>query len=251
LATALEQKLSKKGTPLYITKGGTKKSTVVFVHNMWGNHRILSRHVQLFESLGYNCATFNLYRASTIAEAHPFGWRGYLKFMHQCWVEQIEDVLDSIDDSKIIYAMSGPALAALIATSGRKDITHFICDSGPFKEIWTCTYRLFTQIWPVPTALLRALATTGAVFLWGPQAFYRSQTALSHWNPQTPILSIRGGQDPLIFDQNIEGVFKNHSHLNLTIWRLPEAHHLDGLKLDPDLFRTKIVEFLALQSSSN
>jgi hypothetical protein len=190
--------------------------------------------------------TFNLYRASTIKDANPFGWRGYFRFMHQCWVEQVQDVLDSVEGKKIIYAMSGPSIAAIIAASGRNDITHLICDSGPFKEIWSCTYRLFTQIWHIPTALLRAVFTTGAVFLWGPHAFKRSQQALAEWSTKVPILSVRGEKDPLIFDSNIEGIFQNHRHLNLFIWRIANGHHLDGLKINPELYKNKIVEFLDL-----
>ncbi len=211
---------------------------------MWGNHRILARHVQLFKSLGYNCATFNLYRASTIKDRHPFGWWGRFGFMHQRWVEQTADVLDSIEGNKILFAMSGPSIAAIIAGSGRTDITHLICDSGPFKEVWSCTYRLFTQIWHIPTAFLRALFTTGAVLLWGPHAFRRSQAVLRKWSPRVPILSIRGGKDPLIFDHSVEGIFKDHQQLEITVCRFPEAHHLDGLKMFPDEYKEKICKFL-------
>lgn len=240
----MEQKLSQQGTPLYLERGDPQKATVVMIHNMWGNHRILARHVQLFHSLGYSVVTFNLYQASTIKDPHPFGWRGPFGFMHQRWVEQTTDVLDSVEGKKILFAMSGPSVAAIIAGSGREDITHLICDSGPFKEVWSCTYRLFTQIWHIPTALLRAVFTTGAVLVWGPHAFRRSQRALQSWSSHIPILSIRGEKDPLIFDDSIEGIFKDHPHLNIFILRLPGAHHLDGLKMFPELYREKISEFL-------
>ncbi|MBY0384766.1 alpha/beta hydrolase [bacterium] len=249
MATALEQKLSLRGTPIYVTPGvpqtpDAQNPTVVFVHNMWGNHRLLARHVQLFNSLGYTTVTFNLYQASSIKDPHPFGWWGRWGFMHQRWVEQISDVLNSIEGQKIVFAMSGPSISAIIAASGRTDITHLVCDSGPFKEVWSCTYRLFTQIWHVPTALLRTIATTGAVIIWGPHAFFRSQRALKNWNKSAPILSIRGEKDPLVFPSNIDGIFKDHKDLNITIWSLPEAHHLDALKMFPDLYREKIEFFL-------
>lgn len=244
MATALEQKLSRRGTPIYITPGVSKNPTVVLVHNMWGNHRILARHVELFNSLGYTCVTFNLYQASSIKDPHPFGWRGPLGFMHQRWVEQISDVLDSIDGKKIIFAMSGPSISAILAASERSDITHLICDSGPFKEIWSCTYRLFTQIWYMPTALFRALVTTVSLLIWGPNAFTRSQRALQKWNTSVPILSIRGEKDPLVFPENIDGIFKDHKKLDVTILQLPEAHHLDALKMFPELYREKVESFL-------
>lgn len=249
MATALEQKLSRRGTPLYITPGVSQnpnepKPTVVLIHNMWGNHRILSRHVHLFISLGFSCVTFNLYQASSIKDPHPFGIWGLFSFMHQRWVEQIEDVLDSIPEKKIIFSMSGPSISAIIAASKRTDITHLICDSGPFKEVWACTYRLFTQIWHIPTAPLRMIFTTIAVLIWGPTAFSRSQRALQNWNPSVPILSIRGEKDPLVFPANIDGIFKNHKNLKIEIWQLPQAHHLDALKMFPEEYKECLEDFL-------
>jgi pimeloyl-ACP methyl ester carboxylesterase len=164
--------------------------------------------------------------------------------MHQAWVEQVLDVLDSVEGKKIIFAMSGPSIAAIIAGAQRDDVTHLICDSGPFKEIWQCTYRLLTQIWHIPTAPLRALFTTVAVFLWGPTAFRRSQKALRSWNKKIPILSIRGTLDPLVFPENIDGIFKDHSDLNIKVWTIANAHHLDGLKLFPHDYEREIASFL-------
>ncbi len=224
--------------------------TVVLIHNMWGNHRILQRHVQLFQNLGYSCATFNLYKASSIKDPHPFGFFDNFKFMHQLWVEQIEDVLNSIGGKKIVFAMSGPAVAAIIAGAKRTDITHLICDSGPFKEVWQCTYRLLTQIWHIPTAPLRAIFTTVSVFLWGPTAYRRSQKALLAWNQSIPIFSIRGVRDPLVFPQNIEGIFKDHKNLNVTVWTIADAHHLDGLKVFPEIYQEKISSFLLKNENS-
>lgn len=254
MATALEQKLSRRGTPLYITQGVSpnfeshhpvaQNTTVVLIHNMWGNHRLLSRHVQLFNSLGYTCVTFNLYQASSIKDPHPFGWFGRLAFMHQRWVEQISDVLDSVNGEKIIFAMSGPSISAIIAAANRTDITHLICDSGPFKEIWSCTYRLLTQIWHISTAPLRLIFTTVSVLIWGPHAFSRSQRALKNWNKSIPILSIRGEKDPLVFPSNIDGIFKDHKNLNIKIWQLPEAHHLDALKMFPEKYKECLKDFL-------
>ena len=253
MATTLEQELEATaekrvsrrgtvgGTTIYFTPSKVADSsiatpskvaqTVVLIHNMWGNHRILHRHVQLFNELGFNCVTFNLYRASSIKDPLPFGIFGFLKyfqFMHQVWVEQVQDVLDSVEGQKIIFAMSGPSIAGIIAGSQRTDVTHLICDSGPFKEIWQCTYRLLTQIWYIPTAPLRALFTTVSVLLWGPTAFRRSQRALRHWNKNVPILSIRGTLDPLVFPKNIDGIFKDHSDLNMKVWTITNAHPSGG-----------------------
>jgi hypothetical protein len=140
--------------------------------------------------------------------------------------------------------MSGPSIAGIIAASQRTDVTHLICDSGPFKEVWQCTYRLLTQIRHIPTAPLRALFTTVSVFLWGPTAFRRSQKALRNWNKNIPILSIRGSLDPLVFPQNIDGIFKEHSELTIKVWTIENAHHLDGLKLFADAYKKEISSFV-------
>jgi hypothetical protein len=246
----VEQKLSRRGAVIYYTASLRSNSptqkipTVVLIHNMWGNHRILHRHVKLFHDLGYNCVTFNLYKASTIKDPHPFGFFQKFKTMHQLWVEQVEDVLNSVDGDKIIFAMSGPSIAGIIAGSGRTDITHLICDCGPFREVWACTYRLLTQIWHIPTPPLRAIFTTWSVFLWGMNAFHRSQKALRQWNKMVPILSIRGELDPLVYPQNIDGIFKDHPSLKIKVWNIEKGHHLDGLKLFPEEYKKNVESFL-------
>ncbi len=252
----MEQKLSQRGTMIYFTMSSQQGSpeirssnpTVVFIHNMWGNHRILHRHVKLFSELGYKCATFNLYKASTIKDCHPFGFFQKFKSMHQLWVEQAEDVLNSVEGKKIIFAMSGPSIAGIIAGSQRTDITHLICDSGPFKEVWACTYRLLTQIWHIPTPPLRAVFTTWSVLMWGVTAFRRSQNALRHWNKNVPIFSIRGALDPLVYPENVNGIFKDHTHLSIKVWTIEKGHHLDGLKLFPEIYKQQIVSFLGIKN---
>lgn len=212
---------------------------------MWGHHRNLYKHVQLLNQMGYSCVTFNLYKASTIKDSHPFRGLQKLKLRYKLWVEQITDVLDSIQGPKIVITMSGPSIASLIAISQRHDITHVVCDSGPFKELWQCTFRLLNLIWHIPTIPLRALFTTGAYLLWGPGAFAQSQQALRQWPVNVPILSIRGGRDPLVFPENIEGIFKDHPQLKLKTWLIAEAHHMDGLKMFPEDYRKTLEAFLA------
>lgn len=223
---------------------GTRKATVVLVHNMWGNHKVLNRHVQMFQSLGHPCVTFDLYRGSTIKNPSPFPFYYYFNFMYLNWVWQIRKILDAHPGEKIIFAMSGPSISAIIACDGRSDVSHLICDGGPFREIWRCTFRLFTQVFFIPTWPLRFLGTTFGVLQWGWQAFWHSQKVLRRWPSSRPILSIRGAKDPLVFPENIDGIFKDHKNLKLTTWILAEGGHLDGLKKFPQDYKNKITDFL-------
>ena len=81
--------------------------------------------------------------------------------------------------------------------------------------------------------------------MWGPGAFARSQQALREWPQNVPILSIRGGRDPLVFPENIEGIFQDHPQLKLKTWLIPDAHHMDGLKMFPENYRKTLEDFLA------
>lgn len=247
MATVLEQKLSlKTKTRLHVHRvSESTLPTVVMVHNMWGTHKTFHRHVKLLNDLGYTCVTFDLFQGSTIRGHNKIPLYRHLNFIYRNWIYQIDDIYDSIEGEKIIFSLSGPSLPALIAAQKRNDIKKYICDGGPFREIWACTYRLFTIESPIPFAPLRALWTTLALLYWGPLSYQHLKKSLSQWNHSIPILSIRGQEDPIVYPKNIHHVFKDHPQINLTIAELDNTHHLDGLKLFPEAYTEIIQRFLA------
>lgn len=242
--TSLKYK-SRQGTPLYYSLvEGTDKPVIVMVHNMWGSHKTFRRHVELLNRYGYTCVTFNLFQGSSVDSDHNYTWTRYFRFMYLNWVHQITDVLDSIPGKKIIFSLSGPSLSALIAASSRTDIDKYICDGGPFKEFWQCTYRMFTLEKPIKNPVWRVLWTTISCLYWGPIAFRHLTSALHGWTPRVPILSLRGALDPIVYPQNIQHVFDPHPHIKLSVVTIEKGHHLDGLKHFPEEYTAAVLNFL-------
>lgn len=237
---------SRKGTVLhYNIVEHTEKPVVVFVHNMWGNHKTFRRHVELFNKNGYATVTFNLFQGSTITNEHSYTKWNYLNFMYRNWIHQITDVLDSIPGRKIVFSLSGPSIAALIATTPRKDVDKYICDGGPFKEFWECTYRMFTLEKKIANPVKRWIWTTGSCLYWGPFAYRRLTRALHNWDPKVPVLSLRGKLDPIVHPYNIQNVFEPHKHINVRVHTIEQGHHLDGLKIFPEEYSRVVLSFLA------
>lgn len=235
---------SRKGTVLhYHIVDGTEQPVVVLIHNMWGSHKTFHRHVKMLNEAGYTCVTFNLFQGSTITSEHSYTKADYFNFMYRNWIHQIADVLDSIPGKKIIFSMSGPSISALIVAADRKDIHSYICDGGPFKEFWQCTYRMF-KLEKKASAFKAWWLTTFSCLYWGPFAFQRLTKALYRWNPAIPILSIRGQLDPIVHPENIEHVFARHAHINLHVHTLQKGLHLDGLKNFPEEYSKTVLSFL-------
>lgn len=237
---------SRKGTRLYFNiVEGSSKPVVVFIHNMYGSYRSFHRHVKMFNEMGYTTASFDLVHASSNKEASkPQLVTSPLAFIYVKWTEQITDVLDSIPGQKIVFSFSGPSISALISASSRTDIDKFICDGGPFRELWDCIYRMFTVERQIANPIKHRLWTMGACLLLGPFAFRHLTQALEKWNPKLPILSIRGAQDPIVFPQNINNVFENQNHINIRIFLIEKGQHLDGLKNFPKEYRAVLLSFL-------
>lgn len=221
--------------------------TVIFTHNMWGNHKVPLRHIRMFNDMGYDCVTFDLYKATTIKDTLAFQLKSPHRFLYQDIVDQIKDVQDSIPGPKIMFSFSGPSLCALIASSERQDILANICDGGPFKEIYTCTLRMFRLQAQVPTLPLQMLTTAVGYFFWGLNSFPHLKNALSGWPKNRPILSIRGTKDPIVFPENIAHAFDGHPQLPLTVALIPEGGHLDGLKKHSEVYKKVVTDFLKAQ----
>jgi pimeloyl-ACP methyl ester carboxylesterase len=194
--------------------------------------------------LGYSCVTFDLYKSGSPHQSLSYVAEKPLIPFYKTHVQQISDVLESVKGPKIVFCFSGPSLAGLIATSTRSDVVAYICDGGPFREMWACTYRMFHQLKIIPTRPLQAIGTTLSFFLWGVNSFSEFKKALKHWPKKVPILSLRGQQDTIVHLENIENAFKDQPDLPITVVELPGVGHLDGLKKFPKEYETVVKQFL-------
>jgi hypothetical protein len=235
-----------------ILKAPHKKfeETIVFVPFFFGKKEHMKRHSDFVNELGYDAAVFTLsvnkkFILKRIPYDHELGWG-----LKHVWTREISEVLDKIPGNKILFTFSNPTSSALEAARirGHKDIKALICDGGPFYDLLKCNWNYFTYEYPIKSFPKKLIANIIARGIWTHQheaEIYRDLSALP---PKFPVLSIRGWKDPLVPPSAIEKAFRAHHHLDLDVLNLPEGRHLDGLKNYTDIYRPKVLEFLAFHS---
>ena len=68
--------------------------------------------------------------------------------------------------------------------------------------------------------------------------------ALKSWPAGLPVLSFRVIEDKLVPPNSINKILKSHTHLNQTVVLIPDVQHLQGMKLQPDLYKNNLEKFL-------
>ncbi len=226
------------------------EETIVFVPFFFGKKEHMKRHVEFVNELGYDAAVFTLsvhkkFILSKIPFDSELGWG----LKHQ-WTREISEVLDKIPGNKIIFSFSNPTSSALEAMALRKvkDVRALICDGGPFYDLLKCNWNYFTYEYPMGNLPKKLAANFVARTIWTPKHEDELHRDLSALPARFPILSIRGWKDPLVPPSAIEKAFRAHSHLDLDVLNLPDGKHLDGLKNQAEIYRPKVLEFLAFHS---
>lgn len=219
---------------------------VVFVHHFGGSKRTLLRHMRLMNDLGYDCVRFNL-KYNKVENPTDLSLLGDFRLgLRRVWKDQIQDILNLIPQKKILFAFSMPCVAAIAAISERRayDIQSLICDSGPFLNIVSSTWKLYQQLYQVQNKVRLASLTALSFMMWG--ADFKSEVQKYFLNIPAgfSILSIRGAKDPLVPPEAIRKLFALQTHLNLKVLNLPQAHHLDGLKTSGSVYTKEIQDFL-------
>lgn len=210
------------------------KPTIVFIHQYGGNADTSHRHQDMVLDMGYNCFSFRL--TPRIRDAGIEGW-----------AEELREVLDAIEGPKIIYSFSFPSVSvpALLGTRPRKDVRAWICDGGPFSEIWQCYWNLLTFL-KVGNVVSRFVGTfANYVSAGGP--FYDNKVAkwLAGMNPGLPIFSIRTGADILVPVRAIERFFSlGPPTLNIQTLLIPNIGHLEGLQKAENVYKSAVENFL-------
>jgi pimeloyl-ACP methyl ester carboxylesterase len=222
------------------------RETVVFVHHFGGTKKLLKRHVQFVNALGFDAVTFELspneIRLRTLA---PINSELKLGARH-VWAGQIETVLNNVKGQKIIYSFSMPSAAALEAITNRsaKDISCWVCDGGPFANVFRCTVNALALQKKFKPSVLRAGVSAAATMFFGPNI----ERDFAHWWSNLPkgfpVLSIRGEKDPLVPLSAIDEAFSESLQIGLEVLSLKDGAHLDGLKNFPELYKPVVEGFL-------
>ena len=210
---------------------------VVFVHFFGGHQRILKRHIQLVNDLGYDAFAFNMPARLDLGWRLLFSSKFGLKHLYS---RMLDFYLDQIDGKKIIFSFSNPSASAIesIANRDSKDIQALICDSGPSGKFMQSAWNLAMQQQKNPYLMIFFS------FFWSFKFHLDLGGQLASLPLGFPILSIQPMKDPVIPPDHIQKVFKPDQLTGLKIYQPIEAGHLNALKINPEEYRKHLQDFL-------
>jgi len=210
---------------------------IVFVHFYGGHQRILKRHINMVNDLGYDAFAFNIPSQNDLNIKMLMTRRFGLKHIY---AKMITYYLDQLPGEKILYSFSNPSASAIESITDRlqkNDIKAFICDSGPSGKFMKSAWNLAIQQRKSPWLMMFFS------FFWSLFFHQDVNKQLQKWPKGFPVLSIRPLNDVVIPPYHIEKIFKGIHQLQLQVY-MPQAGHLDALKLNPEEYASKIKEFL-------
>lgn len=231
------------------------QEVVVLIHHFGGSKKSTRRHQKMLLQAGFDCVSFNLYfhshdRTQTIQQrlkSLMFHFlSGKRNFIDQ-WVIQLSQVLDHLPGEKILYSLSSPSTSAVgvLGPKKRSDIKAWVCDCGPFLDVWTCFWNYsrhearLSHFWALFLFNLLGFTMFGG---WGYER--RMKKWMDQIPPQFPALSLRSGQDQLVPPQSIQKFFNLSSNLSLQVCHFDQAGHLDAVKTASKDYQEIVLTFL-------
>jgi hypothetical protein len=232
-------------------KASKKKSEhlIFFAHFFKGHKKVLRRHIELVNELGYDAYVFNLRDELDDHYFLPYSYVSEKFGMKHALADQIEDHLNLLPEykTKIVYAFSNIGGCAIEAMARRQqqDVIALICDSGPGASFIYSSYKLVQEQYKVKFLPLKVLATPLVMFGWSKDLQKDIPEDLKKLPEGFPVLSIRGWKDKLISPGHIDKIFEPCKNIHWVKLALPDAGHLDGLKLCPSEYKAGVVNFLS------
>ena len=236
-----------------IFKAEQKKSDdlIFFVHFYKGNKKLLRRHIEFVNELGFDAYAFNLKDSAKQYHYIPYSHIAHKFGMKHALADQIQQHLDLLPEykTKLVYAFSNVAGCAIEAIARRlkddkKDIKGMVCDSGPGDHLIYSSYMLLEEEMHVTSWPLKILGTPAVTIGWSPYLHHDIGHDLDTFPKGFPLLSIRGWRDKMISPKHIDEIFEPHKNLNWKKLSLPEAGHLNGLRDFPSEYRPAVEDFL-------
>ena len=231
-------------------KAEQKKSDhlIFFAHFFKGHKKVLRRHVELVNELGYDAYVFNLLDDFGDHYFVPYSEISEKFGMKHALADQIEEHLNELPEykTKIMFAFSNVAGAAIEAMARRdiKDVIALICDSGPGASFVYSSYKLAQEQFKLNFLPLKVLATPVIMYGWSKDKNKDVPEDLKRLPKGFPVLSIRGWKDKLISPSHIDKIFEPCKNLNWVKLALPEAGHVTGLRDFPAEYRAGLESFL-------
>lgn len=230
-----------KSDPRFYPSGNKKPGSplIFFVHFYGGHQKVLKRHIDLVNDLGYDAFAFNMPQwKNNLWEL----WRRGNFGMKHLYAQMISYFVRQIPGPKIIFAFSNPSASAIESIAKRfkyeSDIVGLICDSGPSAALLQSAWNLAIKVEKSPKLMFLFAA------FWSCRFHLDMPRHLRKIPAGFPVLSIRGGQDVVVPPWHIDKAFKAAPHLDVTAMEVPEAGHLDGLKRFPEPYRDGLSRWL-------
>lgn len=217
------------------------------VHFYGGQQRILKRHIQLLNELGYDVFAYNMPDFGGLKLSLSYKGRFGLKHLYS---HMLAHFIEQLPGKKIIFSFSNPSAAAIEVIYDRTreskdDIVGLICDSGPSNLFLRSAWNL-----AVSSRGQYSLLMLFAGF-WSLRFHKEIRYQLRRFPAQFPILSLRGAKDPIIPLWHIEKVFRNLSaYIKVQTVTFTQAGHLDALKVDPESYKSAVQLWLQKDKSS-
>lgn len=231
----------------FSSKSRLYEPVVVFVPHFGGTIPSMRRHIEFVNELGFDAVAIHLSH-NHWRDSHPLPLTSQLEFgLRHMWADEIERALNSINEKKIVYSFSFPSVSALEALARRNasDIEGWVCEGGPFLDIYKCTWNLFTHAIRLKNIGLRALVTAFSPTWLGALNYEKDIRAYLERLPKRfPVLSIRSWQDRLVPPSAIDEIFDGQDHLQYQVLSLPESDHLMSLLQCPEDYKPRVALFL-------
>lgn len=232
----------KSDPQFYFSKNKIPGSPIImFVHFYGGHQRVLKRHIDLVNEIGFDAFAFNM--PDFLSCARIPHYRGRIGLKHYL-TKMITHFLNEIPGPKIIFAFSNPSAAAIEAIYdrnkvGRQDVVGLVCDSGPSRPFIQSAWNLAIKV----RGQFKLLWLFS--FLWSFRLHKEVRYQLKRFPKNFPILSIQGGADEVIPPWHIDLVFRKlENFVHVETFVLPEAGHLDALKNFPEPYRKTLSRWL-------
>lgn len=231
-----------QGSPRFYKSLNNKPgfALVVFVHFFGGHQRILKRHIQLVNELGYDAFAFNMPARLDLSWKLLFSSQFGLKHLYS---RMLTHYLDQIEGQKIIFSFSNPgasAIESIVDRLKKKDVIALICDSGPSGKFMKSAWNLAMHQQRNPYLMIFFS------FFWSLKFHLDICQQLKKLPAGFPILSIQPLKDPVIPPDHIQSVFKLKDLAGLKVYQPAKAGHLNALKINPEEYRNQLQDFLKL-----